>query len=166
MELTKQQKAGALIAALALSALGVDRLLLGGGGPASASAQDLASAAPLVDTTAARPAAGAPSNSLASRLAEFADAEALDPSTDVPDLFSQSRWTLRGVFGEGVRGGVKIGDELVHVGGEYAGAKLLRVSRTGATFSKAGREFFVALEVPSLGTERPDAVTPDISPRG
>jgi hypothetical protein len=166
MELTKQQKAGALIAALALAALGVDRLFLGGGGPATASAQNLPPEAPLVTTTAARPAAGTPQNSLASRLTEFAAAEALDPSTDVPDLFSQSRWTLRGVFGEGARGGVKIGETLIYVGGEYGGAKLLRVSREGATFSKAGREFFVTLERPSLGTERPDAVTPDISPRG
>lgn len=152
MLITKRQKAGSLVAALALLALGADRFILGGGGPATASAQNLLPEPSIEPPQPGLPATAPPKDTLASRLAQYAAEQGIDPEGGVPDLFSQEGWQILAVFGEGTRGGVKIDDRIVRVGGQYDGATLVSVSRQGATFSKAGQEFFVAFEPPALGS--------------
>lgn len=148
MELNTQQKAGMVVAALALAALGVDRFVLGGGGPATASAQ---ADVPVVVTAAVTQ--GAPiqrGESLAGRLATFADQQRLDPAGGVPDLFGgeEEVWKVSSIYGTGTRGGVRIGETLIPVGQAYQGATLVRVTRGGAVFSKAGREVFAPIDIP------------------
>ncbi len=147
MELNRQQKAGMVIAALAVAALGVDRFVLGSGGPATASAQ--ADVSVVLTTAAVQLATTKHSETLAGRLDKFAAQQQIDPSKSVPDLFgSEEVWTVSSLFGSGNRAGVRIGEKIVRVGQVYRGATLVRVSRQGATFSKAGREIFAPMDRP------------------
>lgn len=157
MALTKQQKAGTALAALALVALGVDKLFLGGGGPATASAQDVLPITPAATQAGVQTASTVPGDLLAARLTAFARTESIDPSSGVPDLFSPDEWKIQSIFGMGSRGGVTIGEQIVNVGGTYDGATLVRVSRDGATFTRLGKEFFVGVEQPRLSSGRSTA---------
>lgn len=149
MKLNNRQRAGALIAALAVAALGVDQFILGGTGPATAAAQ---SAAPTAENVQVVAQTGVPTQkvrSLAHRLDQFAAAEDLNPGGAVPDLFGKEQWKVQSVFGTGTeRGGVRVGGKTVTIGGTHEGAKLVRVTREGAYFSRGGREFFIELDRP------------------
>jgi hypothetical protein len=144
MNSTRRQRVGMAVAATALAALGVDRFVLGIGGPATASAQVVAPETPEAAAVESALKQGG-GTSLARRLDDFAARQELDLSGGVPDVFGGEKWTVKSVFGSGVRGGVRIGKDLVRVGQEYRGARLVGVTRTGATFAKSGREFHVPL---------------------
>lgn len=152
MELNRQQRVGMAVAAIALAALGVDQFVLGGGGPATASAQ--VGAPGILPVSAVQDARQEASSMLALRLDEFAASERVDPSAGVPDVFGGSQWRITAVVGLGQRGAVRIDDELVRVGQVYNGAVLTSVSRTGAVFTKAGREINVSIDGPESGKGR------------
>jgi len=153
MKVNTQQKVGMVVAAVALGLLGVDRFVLGTGGPASASAQaSEPGLQPLTGVSGSSPAVR--TVSLAGRLESFAAGQEISPSGGMPDLFGGQAWEIRSVFGAGERGGVRIGTDLIRVGGEFRGASLVRVERDGATFSKAGREFRIPLQRPELLNDR------------
>ena len=164
MKFNNRQRAGALVAVLCVAALGVDRFVLGVGGPASASAAGAIETfeGPVLPATAPKSVAVAPTDSLANRLQDFAISESLDPADSVPNLFGEAEWKVQAVFGSGTRGGVRVGDKTVLVGKQWeaAGATLERVTRTGAFFSRGGREFFVPLDQPEINT-RVDSATAD-----
>ncbi len=153
MEFNKQQKVGVVVAAVALGVLGVDRFVLGAGGPASASAQDaLPGMQPVALSSPATPAGA--DTSLAHRLEQFAQREQINPAQGMPDLFGGSVWEIKSVFGAGTRGGVRIGEDLIRVGQEFRGATLVGVSRDEAVFRKSGREFRVPIDRPEPGQDR------------
>ncbi len=153
MELNRQQKAGMVVAALALTALGVDRFVLGSGGPATASAQ--AEVQEAMTTPAVQLVSTQHGDSLAKRLDTFANQQEIDLGQGVPDLFGNEEvWTITSLFGTGTRGGVRIGEKMIRVGQLYRDAKLVRVNRDGAYFSKAGKEFFAPLDRPKINKDR------------
>ncbi|MFG0243770.1 MAG: hypothetical protein ACF8R9_13370 [Phycisphaerales bacterium JB054] len=150
MELNTKQKSGILVAALAVAALGVDRFVLGGAGPAAAAAQVLVPEA----ETAALPQAVTTvkaDTAFAQKLERFAERHHIDPEVGIPDAFGDAEvWTVTSVLGNGERGAVRIGKDLVRVGETYQDAVLVRVDRHGGVFAKSGREFRAALRVPAL----------------
>ncbi|HZW11471.1 MAG TPA: hypothetical protein VFF69_16340 [Phycisphaerales bacterium] len=149
MTLTRQRKAGYGLLAIAVSALAVDRLFLGGGSPAAASAGEGAALLGEAGTTAPRPLPTGPG--LASRLESIATAEGLDPVA-VEDLFADEVQAepliLSATLGTGTRAAVTVNNQLVRVGQRVAGAELLEVTRDGARFRRGGEEFFVTLALP------------------
>lgn len=153
MEINKQQKVGVVVAAVALGVLGVDRFVLGAGGPASASAQDALPGMQPVALSEPMTPSGA-NDSLAARLEQFAQQEQLNPGQGMPDLFGGGVWEIRSVFGTGTRGGVRIGEDLIRVGQEFRGATLVGVSREEAVFRKSGREFRVPIDRPEQRQDR------------
>ena len=153
MELNSKQKAGALVAAIAVVALGVDRFVLGGNGPASASAQVLApeaEAAAVTQTDVSKSG-----TTFAQQLEQFAARNHIDPDAGIPDAFGDAEvWTVTAVMGNGDQGAVRIGNEMVRVGSLYRDAILVRVDRDGGVFSRFGREFRAALVRPGLRQDR------------
>lgn len=145
MELNKQQKTGMVIAALAVAALGIDRMFLGGGGPATASAQ--AVLPDVVEAASPQAVAAKSGVTFAQQLERFAQRNNIDPEAGVPNVFgADAEWTVTAVIGNGRRGAVRIGTQLVRVGQAYEDAVLVRVDGSGGIFAKAGREFRVPLE--------------------
>ncbi|MFG0258930.1 MAG: hypothetical protein ACF8LK_01145 [Phycisphaerales bacterium JB041] len=150
MELNTKQKSGILVAALAVAVLGVDRFVLGAGGPATATAQVVAPEAEAAVTPAAV-AAVKSGAAFAQKLERFADRNHIDPEAGIPDAFGDAEvWTVTSVLGNGERGAVRIGNKLIRVGQQYEDAVLVRVDREGGVFSKAGREFRAMLVRPNL----------------
>ncbi len=153
MELNKQQKTGMVIAALAVAAFGVDRLVLGGGGPATASAQ--AVLPDEVEAASHQAVAAERGITFAQQLERFARSNNIDPEAGVPDLFGDdAEWSVTAVIGNGQRGAVRIGTKLIRVGQAYEDAVLVRVDGDGGIFAKAGREFRVPLENALSGNGR------------
>lgn len=154
MELNTKQKSGILVAALAVAALGVDRFVLGGSGPATASAQVLVPEA----EDAALPQAVVKATTVAAfaqKLEKFADRHHIDPEAGIPDAFGDAEvWTVTSVLGKGERGAVRIGNTLIRVGEQYEDAVLVRVDREGGVFAKAGREFRASLVRPAMHNGR------------
>lgn len=149
MEMTTKQKTGAAVALLAVAALGVDKLLLGGGGPATASAQAVLPEAGTL--TAPQIISVKQQQTFAQELERFAVQNQIDPLTDVPDAFGEEEvWIVTSVMGKGDRGAVRIGDSLVRVGQSYQDAQLVRVDRDGAVFLRGGREFRAVLKRPEV----------------
>ncbi len=147
MELSKQQKTGMVIAALAVGALGIDRFVLGSGGPAVASAQ--AVLPEVVEAASPQAVSAKKGVTFAQQLEQFAANNSIDPQAGVPNLFGDEKvWTVTAVIGNGQRGAVRIGKDLIRVGEDYEDAKLLRVDRDGGIFEKAGREFRAPLSRP------------------
>lgn len=160
MQLTKQQKAGVAVAALAVAALGVDRFLLRPAGPAAAAAQTAAA----VSAEAAPPDAGgvmtvSAGPTFAQRLEAYAQQRQIEPGAGVPDLFGREVWRVSAVIGQGENGAVRLGDDLVRVGQIYKGATLLSVDRNGGTFRKSGHVFRAEIDRPV--TEQPSDSTGD-----
>ena len=145
MELNKQQKTGMVIAALAVAALGVDRFALGGGGPATASAQAVLPDA--IETASPQAVAAKSGITFAQQLERFAESNNIDPEAGVPNVFGDdAEWAVTAVIGNGQRGAVRIGTKLIRVGQAYEDAVLVRVDGAGGIFAKAGREFRVPLD--------------------
>jgi hypothetical protein len=114
MQLTKQQKAGMAAAALAVGVLGVDRFVLGTGGPASASAQQaVVVGADAVQAEGPKPKAQAESGpTFAQRLDGFASARGIDPTRADVGLFGTAApevWTASAVIGVGQGGRCELG---------------------------------------------------------
>jgi hypothetical protein len=146
MQLTKQQKAGMAAAALAVGVLGVDRFVLGTGGPASASAQQaVVVGADAVQAEGPKPKAQAESGpTFAQRLDGFASARGIDPTRADVGLFGTAApevWTASAVIGVGQGGALRIGERLVRVGETYRGAELVSVDRRGGVFREGERVF-------------------------
>ena len=154
MELNTKQKSGILVAALAVAALGLDRFVLGGSGPASASAQVLV---PEAEAAALPQTAGTVKSeaSFAQKLERFADRHHIDPEAGIPDAFGDAAvWTVTSVLGKGERGAVRIGNTLIRVGERYEDAVLVRVDREGGVFAMSGREFRAELIRPTMPNGR------------
>jgi|GEM_PF-3236336 len=154
MELNTKQKSGILVAALAVAGLGVDRFVLGGSGPATASAQVLMpeAEAEAVPQAVASVKAG---TAFAQKLERFADRHHIDPEAGIPDAFGDAEvWTVTSVVGNGERGAVRIGNSLIRVGQQYEDAVLVRVDREGGVFAKSGREFRAELIRPTMPNGR------------
>jgi hypothetical protein len=156
MTLTRQRKASFGLLAVALAALGADRLFLSGGSPATASA---AAGDPVVvesDVAQARPAQTGPG--LASRLESIARAEGLDPVL-VEDLFADEAeaepLVLTATLGTGRHAAAMVNGEQLRVGQSIAGAELVEVTRDGAQFRRDGETFFVALPRPGFDLRSP-----------
>lgn len=155
MELTKQQKTGMVVAALAVAALGVDRFVLGASGPATASAQVAGPVVGMAEIDSARFTLDSkPTNTFAQQLERFAARHNIEPQDGVPDAFGveveaeEQVWKVSAVIGNGKRGAVKIGDKIIPVGTDHEGAVLLRVDSEGGIFSKGGREFRALIDRP------------------
>lgn len=154
MELNTKQKSGVLVAALAVAALGVDRFVLDGAGPATATAQVVVpeTDAAALPKTVATSASGA---AFAQKLERFADRHHIDPEAGIPDAFGDAEvWTVTSVLGKGERGAVRIGNTLIRVGERYEDAVLVRVDREGGVFAKSGREFRATLVRPAMHNGR------------